>query len=70
MIEKSSNNNKTKTDVKKLSGDEMEREVARIIGGVDISDITIKNASEMLRKAREWKTEIGLKLNGHEICRM
>ncbi|MBR4313274.1 MAG: DNA repair protein RecN, partial [Lachnospiraceae bacterium] len=58
MIEKSSNNNKTKTDVKKLSNDEMEREVARIIGGVDISDITIKNASEMLRRAREWKTRI------------
>ena len=55
MIEKSTNNDKTKTDVKKLSGDEMEKEVARIIGGLDISDITIKNASEMIRKAREWK---------------
>ena len=55
MIEKSTYKDKTQTNVKRLTEDETTKEVARIIGGIDISDITMQNAREMLKKAQEWK---------------
>lgn len=53
LIEKSVKNNNTCTGVKKLTNDERKNELARIIGGDTISEITIKLAEEMLENASE-----------------
>ena len=51
LIEKSSINDCTFTNVKKLKFNERCKEIARIIGGTNISEITMKNAEEMLISA-------------------
>jgi DNA repair protein RecN (Recombination protein N) len=56
MIEKSTKDNNTKTNVRKLAGEGIRNEIARIIGGANISEITIKHAEEMLSYARKIKT--------------
>ena len=58
LIEKNSNEVTTFTKVKKLKDDEVEQEVARIIGGSDVTAITIENAREMILKAKEIKDEL------------
>ncbi|WP_346928309.1 DNA repair protein RecN [Clostridium sp.] len=55
LIEKNSNEVNTFTKVKKLKDDEVEQEVARIIGGSEVTAITIENAREMISKAKEIK---------------
>jgi len=55
LIEKISDKSSTRTVVKKLSHDESKYEIARIISGSDMSDITIKHAEEMLENARKIK---------------
>ncbi len=54
-IEKVANKESTSTSVRKLSEDEVRTEVARIIGGANISDITIKHAEEMIDFAKKYK---------------
>ncbi|AEV68633.1 DNA repair protein RecN [Acetivibrio clariflavus] len=54
-IEKSVHKQSTSTTVKKLDENEVKREVARIIGGTNISDITLKHAEEMIEYARKYK---------------
>lgn len=54
-IEKSENKKSTSTTVRKLDENEVKNEVARIIGGTNISDITMKHAEEMIEQAREYK---------------
>ena len=44
-----------KSSVSKLSGDERLSELARITGGVTITDLTLKNAAEMLSQAEKLK---------------
>lgn len=51
LIEKTVRNNRTYTQVKRLSRAERVDEIARIIGGVDITDTVLKNADEMLTLA-------------------
>jgi len=58
LIEKNSNEVNTFTKVKKLKDDEVEQEVARIIGGSEVTAITIENAREMISKAKEIKGEL------------
>ena len=58
LIEKNSNEVTTFTNVKKLKDDEVEQEVARIIGGSEVTAITIENAREMISKAKEIKDEL------------
>lgn len=58
LIEKNSNDVTTFTKVKKLKADEVEQEVARIIGGSEVTAITIENAREMISKAKEIKSEL------------
>jgi DNA repair protein RecN (Recombination protein N) len=58
LIEKNSNEVTTFTKVKKLKDDEVEQEVARIIGGSEVTAITIENAREMISKAKEIKDEL------------
>ncbi len=56
-IEKSQNARSTSTKVRKLDYSEVKNEVARIIGGTNISDITIKHAEEMIEYARKYKSD-------------
>ena len=51
LIEKNSNDESTSTTVISLGGDERKTELARIIGGVMITDITLQAAQEMLDMA-------------------
>lgn len=55
MIEKTSSREVTTTTVRELGAEDRTKEVARIIGGATISDITMSNAREMIRLADEWK---------------
>lgn len=54
-IDKVTEDGNTKTVVKKLDEKGKRDEIARIIGGASITDITLKHAEEMLVKAREFK---------------
>jgi DNA repair protein RecN (Recombination protein N) len=58
LIEKNSNDVTTFTKVKKLKDDEVEQEVARIIGGSEVTAITIENAREMISKAKQIKNHL------------
>lgn len=51
LIKKSVKDGRTFTSVKKLDYEERKQELARIIGGVQITDITLKHADEMLKMA-------------------
>ncbi|MDP4181405.1 MAG: DNA repair protein RecN [Bacillota bacterium] len=55
QIEKESIENLTKTNVRKLEEPEIKNEIARILGGANISDITLKHAEEVLKNARNFK---------------
>jgi DNA repair protein RecN (Recombination protein N) len=52
LIEKHSNNESTQTRIHKLTGNDVRDEIARILGGSVISDITLKHAEEMLQNAK------------------
>lgn len=51
LIEKKVKEGRTFTEVEKLSFEGRKRELARIIGGVKITGLTLENAAEMLRLA-------------------
>lgn len=51
-IEKKVSENRTFTDVRLLSHEERQKEIARMIGGADVTELTMKNAEEMLRLAQ------------------
>jgi len=53
LIEKNVRNNRTYTEVRALSSNERVQEIARIIGGADITDTVLKNAEEMLNLAQK-----------------
>lgn len=57
LIEKQSTENMTFTEVKKLSEEEVQLEIARMIGGSDITKLTVENASEMIALATELKSK-------------
>ncbi|HOM01364.1 MAG TPA: DNA repair protein RecN [Acetivibrio sp.] len=54
-IDKITEGGNTRTVVKKLDEKGKRDEIARIIGGASITDITLKHAEEMLYNAREFK---------------
>ncbi len=55
LIEKNSDGKTVKSSVQKLSGNQRLSELARITGGVTITDLTLKNAAEMLAQAEVFK---------------
>lgn len=55
LIEKNSSDGATRTSVDKLDEKGRNEEVARIIGGSKISEITIKHAEEMIKHANSLK---------------
>jgi len=59
-IEKSAKADSTSTKVKRLDEHEVKSEVARIIGGSNISEITLKHAEEMIEYARKYKKDNGI----------
>jgi DNA repair protein RecN (Recombination protein N) len=56
QIEKQSADNLTKTSVQKINDKQIKNEIARILGGSNISDITLKHAEEILGNAKKFKT--------------
>ncbi len=55
LIEKSSSEEHTSTNVRLLSKDERKKELSRIIGGVSVTETTLKAANEMLEQAEKLK---------------
>ncbi len=55
LIEKTSEDDYTATTVKVIDGEERKAELARIIGGVRVTDITLSAAEEMLSLANAFK---------------
>ncbi len=55
LIEKISRQDSTVTRINKLGESGTKREVARILGGANISEITLKHAEEMLKNASGFK---------------
>lgn len=55
LIEKTDDGEKTRTQVKRLNEEDRRRELARIIGGVRVTDLTLQNAEEMLTLAKNFK---------------
>ena len=55
MIEKTSADDSTKTTVRHIDGEERVTELARIIGGVKVTDLTMSAACEMLDMANAYK---------------
>lgn len=55
LIEKSVENNITRSNIYKLNQDEIIHELARMLGGVEITDAVVKNAQEMKELARMKK---------------
>ncbi|MCQ2507399.1 MAG: DNA repair protein RecN [Dorea sp.] len=56
LIKKSSVSGDTKTSITKLNETEVVQELARILGGVKITDLVFENAQEMRNLAKEIKT--------------
>lgn len=55
LINKTLKNNKTKTTIKKLTESERVEEMARILGGVDLTDTTLRHAKEMIEMSNKIK---------------
>lgn len=57
-IEKQVEDGRTRTHITPLSEDERARELARSLGGAQITDLTIQNAKELMKQAQEVKSQI------------
>ena len=55
LIEKNVINNSTETSVEKMNDEERINELARIIGGVKITDNTLMSAKDMLTQSYKYK---------------
>jgi DNA repair protein RecN (Recombination protein N) len=56
LIEKHTDGERTRTSVNLLSGDERAKEVARTLGGAEITDAAMNNAYELIQLAKEYKS--------------
>ncbi|MBO4902317.1 MAG: DNA repair protein RecN [Lachnospiraceae bacterium] len=54
-ISKSVNDGRTVTEVKRLEGNERERELARMLSGAQLTDAVMQNAREMIKRADGYK---------------
>ncbi|MDR0406235.1 MAG: DNA repair protein RecN [Clostridiales bacterium] len=59
IIEKGMTDDATKTEVTRLSDRDRVSELARIIGGARITELTLRNAGEMLQLAEAYKSAAG-----------
>ena len=60
LIEKSSHRDHTSTDIRRLNTDESVNELARILGGVEITDSVRESAAEMKQMAEQAKSSLGI----------
>ncbi len=58
LIEKNSTENNTYTEIKRLKVSEVQLEIARMIGGSEVTSITLENAKEMISLAKGLKEKI------------
>lgn len=58
LIEKSSRQDDTQTQIRLLEQEESVNELARILGGVEVTDAVLESAAEMKQMAERVKTEI------------
>ncbi|WP_456278343.1 DNA repair protein RecN [Bacillus sp. AK128] len=58
FLEKTTKNERTKTSIKKLNNEEQVKEVARMISGIEITELTIQHAKELLSLATQSKGNI------------
>lgn len=54
LIEKKVIGDRTSTQIRRLDFEERKREIARIIGGDQITELTLKNAEELLNEAKTY----------------
>ena len=59
VIEKSSANNNTITDIRLLDEDESLKELARLLGSDSLSEAALFNAGEIRSQALQYKSERG-----------
>lgn len=57
VIEKNVSGNRTHTEIRRLSDEETTGELARILGGTEITESVLSNANEMKELAKSWKSE-------------
>ena len=56
MIEKMVQKDRSETQIRKLDERESEQELARILGGVEITESVLSNAREMKKLAAEYRS--------------
>ena len=59
LITKNEDLGETRTEVTKIEGKNRVKEIARIIGGVSVTELTLKNAEETLKLAQDYKNTKG-----------
>ncbi len=55
LIEKKVDGDRTRTTIRPLGFEERKLEIARIIGGDTVTDLTLQNAEELIREAQDMK---------------
>ena len=55
MIEKTSTNNSTTTDIYQLREEDSNKELARLLGGSELTRAALDNAKELKEKAKLFK---------------
>lgn len=58
LVSKDVKNEKTFTDIRKMCEKEKEEEISRMIGGSEITDLTLEHSKEMIKLANEKKREL------------
>jgi DNA repair protein RecN (Recombination protein N) len=58
LIEKQEESGKTITKVYALSEEEKTKEIVRLLGGTDGDEYALKHAEELLKQAKEYKSNI------------
>ncbi len=58
LVSKHVKNEKTFTDIRKMCEKEKEEEISRMIGGSEITHLTLEHSKEMIKLANEKKTEL------------
>ena len=57
LVSKSEKDNETITQIEVITADKRAEELSRMIGGVELTELTTKNAIEILKMAQEYKSK-------------
>lgn len=58
LVSKEVFEDKTYTSVRKLTNDEKRKEIAKMIGGTEVTELTLKHAEEMVKMADDKKSQL------------